>query len=128
MKQEIKFRAWQDDQMLIQTHSGNYPTARFIGFLYEDSPIMQFTGLKDKDGVDIYADDIISDGKINQRVYSVIGGFGVKAPHWSSDMRELDSTDILIIQPLADAQTISYIYQSCSVIGNIYQNPKLLAQ
>src|SRR3990172_4295453 len=45
MNREIKFRAWQDDQMLQQPMSGNYALARFIGFLYEDAPIMQFTGL-----------------------------------------------------------------------------------
>lgn len=55
---EIKFRAYQDDKMLQQPMCGNYALARFIGFLYEDAPLMQFTGLKDKNGKDAFQDDL----------------------------------------------------------------------
>lgn len=88
--------------------------------------LMQFTGLKDKNGKEIYADDILFDGERKFRVYAMYGGFGIKAPHWSGIMEDMVMGDDLIMQPLADAQTMSYVSQSMEVIGNIYENPELL--
>lgn len=59
MKREIKFRAFQDNQMLVSPISSNYGLQRFFGLLYEDAQIMQFTGLKDKNSKDIYEGDIV---------------------------------------------------------------------
>lgn len=86
----------------------------------------QYTGLKDKNGKEIYENDIISDGNTKFRVYSVAGGFAIKAPYWASCMEDFKFGDELIIQPLADAQTMSYIKESCTVIGNIHETPELL--
>lgn len=47
---EIKFRAYQDNQMLISPISSNYGLNRFFGMLYEDTKVMQYTGLKDLNG------------------------------------------------------------------------------
>lgn len=58
-KREIKFRAFQDNQMLISPISSNYGLTRFFGLLYEDAPVMQYTGLKDKNGKEIYEGDLL---------------------------------------------------------------------
>jgi uncharacterized phage protein (TIGR01671 family) len=61
MSREIKFRAWNGEQMV----SPDYITRDGIGYWKEDSipsyskELMQFTGLKDKNGVDIYEADTV---------------------------------------------------------------------
>lgn len=59
MKREIKFRAFQDGQILTSPLGSNYGLQRFFGMLDENSPLMQFTGLKDVNGKEIYEGDII---------------------------------------------------------------------
>ena len=104
MKQkEIKFRAWQDGQMLHQAGFGNYAIARFIGFIYEDAPIMQFTGVKDKNGIEVYEDDICKiQGVIDNQV--ICRKTDCFAPEYSS-------------------QTLSTLIEiglTCEVVGNIH--------
>ena len=58
MSREIKFRAYQDNKMYYQGKSGVYGTKHFFDTLYEDCELMQFTGLTDKNGKEIYEGDI----------------------------------------------------------------------
>lgn len=130
MTRPYKYKVWNGREMV----SPDYIDRDGFAHWKEDSVqcqsqnIVQFTGVVDKNGKEIYADDIIFDGEFRYRVYAMYGGFGIKSSYWSNDMTDLSIGDDLIIQPMADAQTMSYIAQSCNIIGNIYENPELLRQ
>ena len=83
--------------------------------------LCQFTGLVDKDGVEIYSDDIRTDGIHNKlRIYHVIGGFAIKTPYYMEDISDLHGTDELIMQPISDPQTLAWIIQGKTAAGNYH--------
>lgn len=120
---EIKFRAWDKGQerMLPVTEPEEqgkreyFPFEVQIGFSHwnkDDIVLMQYTGLKDKNGKEIYDGDIIEfdleDFKDYHPVFYKEGSFvcGTFSP------------DLLSILLIEDPELI--------VAGNIYENPDLL--
>lgn len=125
MKREIKFRVW--DEFVPKDLSEavyNKPTGMMINWDYvkESSylldgikgifPIMQYTGLKDKKGKEIYEGDILRQEETfpessDAEVVFFEGAFRVK--DLGGDIQEL----------LCD------VYKDSVIIGNIYENPNL---
>lgn len=102
MKREIKFRAWDDGAMFVQPIAGNYAMSRFVGFLGDGAILMQYTGLKDKNGVEIYEGDILKGGIY--KVYVVEWDYG----NTTFGLNEYS------------------VRKAFEVIGNIYENKDLL--
>lgn len=113
---EIKFRAW-DDGIMIYSHqhlniNSHTKIIWFFRVIRKDAIIMQFTGLHDKDGKDIYEGDICtghSDGNGDITWTSYDGGF---------DYVFDDGNNV----------GINEVLRNIVVIGNIYETPKLLTQ
>ena len=120
MSREIRFRAWNGRFM---EHGGFYVHATgeiqkesALGDVSSGCPLMQYTGLKDKSGVEIFEGDIVLVREV--RVCEVV--FHEFAGCWDLKLRNVISS--LSIGSISPA---GYKYHT-EVIGNIYSNPELL--
>ena len=121
---EIKFRIWDDNLKVLYTPEKDdeiknlwrLPEMNGGRLIVEDHiKVMQFTGLHDKNGKEIYEDDIVKDKyhSIGTVQYALnIGGF----------ISRIDKEDSVLEIQLDQRRN------EFEVIGNIYENPELLNQ
>ena len=130
---EIKFRAWdtQVEEMLYgveHTYDGyKVPMPSFGAVL--DCPdfydVMQYTGLKDKNGVEIYEGDILElranpfDRK--KDLFQVVFKDGGFRDEWNNYIGQYLPPDIRNKQGGRVR-----LNEACEVVGNIYENKELL--
>lgn len=126
MKRVIKFRAWDGQNMFVSPslaegshHLGSWFEAHSIlhSEFGKQNEIMQYTGLIDKNGIEIYEGDIIElNGKYRYKVVFEDAKFvcyHITKVEWGrwGDLKRLSDPDFS-----------DYHYE---VIGNVYQNPEL---
>ncbi len=118
MGREIKFRAFQDDEMLRQPISGVYGSGAFLDLLYEDCDLMRYTGLKDCKGVDVYEGDVIE---------CKMAFEGGSLPHIGEIVYD-DTYGAFATRNISGNTLLhNHILSTIRVIGNIYENPELLS-
>ena len=116
------FKDDKKERYFITQFSGNYT------FEHEVNPVTvgQYTGLKDKNGRDIWEGDIFKeDGSgIVRSVFRVPGGlaFEDNPVSFGYDHR----APVYPYSSIAEMQSTSWLLQCCEVIGNIHDNRHLL--
>lgn len=135
---DLKFRAWDGKEMKLAFDLSQNPKYWWEG--NKDFPLMQYTGLKDKNGREIYEGDIVKcdnfmnkydavvkfgdykqDNSAGEYVSAMCTGFYAEA----TDPDLYTEWDIRVV-PEYEETTSLQTYESVEIIGNIYENPELL--
>jgi len=127
MNREIKFRIWantNDGLKMIYLDTFKFDNGLWFQSdehvdEYEET-IMQFTGLKDKNGKEIYEGDILVKDEHKWKVIWDNKRAAFALWRISPDKRYFDGR---IQAPMAMQE---YLICETEVIGNIYENPELL--
>lgn len=124
---KIKFRAWDKEYNKMYYNAertydfglndSDIMEESFGGVLNNDNFIvMQYTGLADFNGKEIYEGDILQD--IKGRIYKII---------WDEFLASFESPDFYCSYQDEPKRIFSeYAHTNMSVIGNIYETPDLL--
>lgn len=119
MSREIKFRAWDKHHNSMEYINDLYwfEENGIHDFNDDNYIFMQNTGLKDKNGKEIYDNDIVKvtwgSGKIVFYEVKYCGSLGY---HYLRDTKNKEDDDIICI----------YDCSQMDVIGNAFDNPELL--
>jgi uncharacterized phage protein (TIGR01671 family) len=124
---KFKFRAWDASDREMVDMLFTDPDGWFIGFFDganegKNNVLMQFTGIKDKNGIDIYDGDIV-------RVESNGSKFAVEYVDNAMQFvftKEIGNKDALSIKLSNDREKRKKQVETLEVVGNVYENPELL--
>ncbi|PGC67588.1 hypothetical protein COL97_01470 [Bacillus safensis] len=127
---EIKFRGWYGSKLGMMTPSFNGDINEI--FALKHGEYMQFAGLKDCNGVEIYEGDAI--------FWEIDNGVGIESysavVYYSENTEKYKGMYKWIVVYLGDfhrgefdeLRTPSRYKDSLQVFGNIYENPELLTE
>ncbi|MDU4427641.1 YopX family protein [Clostridium sp.] len=126
MGRDIKFRGWDSvNEVMLQVESINFREG-YVSLNEGDNSLtdtlemielMQYTGLNDKDGKEIWEGDILERyGYWSIRIEYDKGCLMVR------DLDEVRYNNLILNVPICNFESIN----DWKVIGNIYENPELL--
>lgn len=134
---EIKFRAktckdeWVDGYYVKAQKLNNKGDEHYIieyestgaTYLIDKNTVCQYTGLKDKNGKEIYEGDIV---KFDEYEYEKLAQSIISEIKWCE---ELCALSLVVSQRYGTRGTLSHLLdwnKEVEVIGNIFDNPELL--
>lgn len=123
---EIKFRAWDINhkkwysRVQVGTNCGHavYDEEREMWLEFDEfcGVVMQWTGLVDRSGKEIYEGDIVQSTLTSRQIGKVIFEDGIYKVLWSKNNPFNDEYDSFLHN----------VIRSSEVIGNIYENSELI--
>lgn len=123
---EIKFRAWIEakKRMAYGPIDGGDPSPLWVLYLHHSIPKMQFTGLYDKNGKEIYEGDIVEAPFCSIDYYESERGEPIWGP-WKNE-REI----VIFERGQFRVESLKWTLwlgkeNKIEIIGNIYENPEL---
>ena len=125
MMREIKFRAW-DDADGVHRDEGCMSYG-ITDITCDAAHIMQYTGLKDKNGKEIYEGNIVIDvmGPIGKSKPLLMVEYGGQWGHAGFVLTGLERFSNEVVEYSEDVLNQKWD-NNLEVIGNIYENPELL--
>lgn len=118
MSRPIRFRAWDTEKQKWATRTGNgfikaYKWDTIIEVEQEGLEFQQFTGLRDKNGKEIYEGDVVRlfEGRKNERI----------------DVVEWEENSAKFVKSQSPGSDM-FGGEGIEVISNIYETPELLKQ
>lgn len=135
MSREIKFRAWREDVVVTEPYGRNSFEQKFMENDIDDMKtrefasfeekgcvkahrvdIMQYIGVKDKNGKEIYEGDIVRTN--NGRLCKVV---------WFSSP-QYQGWDLEAIETKNPPPDKNRLWEDLEVVGNVYENANLLKE
>lgn len=150
MNREIKFRAWdKEDKEMYYSDKNCVVSYDNVGesiFLLGDKTgkelsnyeLMQYTGLKDKNGKEIYEGDILRQNSNDKDLVEVCyGEFGVRSLETEEVIDNICGWNLKVVETDGLSKIEPFCYDTplngfwieklgIEVVGNIYDNPELL--
>ena len=127
---EIKFRAWYDGpdgSVMLEPQDLSKSRDYWDWLGIHDVQLMQYTGLKDKNGVEIYEGDIF-DSALYPFMNEGLRNYRGEVYYWDEEAAFYYNIHVISdrVAGCACGGSMAEAPADLEIIGNIYQNPELL--